>query len=204
MARPQSPDYDKRRTAILTAAAGLFARRGFDGASIADLAGACGTSKSLVYHYFPSKDDILYEVMADHLDALVDAAGRATHSGGAEDRLRALTLGFMRLYADARDSHKVLLNELDKLAPERRAEVVRKQRRIIAAVETLVREIRPQTRSLTLPLTMLFFGMINWTHTWFRPGGAISPDELAEMAVDVMLNGITSPRSLPAGDSQAS
>jgi len=190
MARPQSPDYDKRRDAILAAAAQLYARRGFQGVSVADLAKACGTSKSLIYHYFPSKDDILYAAMAAHLDALVAAAEEATRSGGAAARLRALTHAFMRLYVGAEDSHKVLLNELDNLPPERRAEVVAKQRRIIGAVEALVREIRPDAGGLTLPLTMLFFGMINWTHTWFRTGGALDADRLADMAVDLMLNGV--------------
>ena len=52
-----------------------------------------------------------------------------------------------------------------------------------------MREIRPGAGDLALPLTMLFFGMINWTHTWFRPGGAIGADDLAELAVDVMLHG---------------
>ncbi|MGQ0588537.1 MAG: TetR/AcrR family transcriptional regulator [Sphingosinicella sp.] len=188
MARPQSPDYDKRRETILAAAAHLFARRGFQGASVADLAKACRTSKSLIYHYFPSKDDILYATMATHLDALVEAAERATQSGSAKVKLRALTLAFMRLYVGAEDSHKVLLNELDNLPPARRTEVVAKQRRIIATVERLVRELRPDRPAL--PLAMLFFGMINWTHTWFRPRGALDADELAEMAVDVMLNGV--------------
>jgi len=190
MARPQSPDYDKRREAILAAAARLYARRGFQGASVADLAKACRSSKALIYHYFPSKDDILYEAMAGHLDALVAAAEEATRSGSAERKLRALTLGFMRLYAGARDSHKVLLNELDNLPPARRSEVVAKQRRIIAAVEALVAELRPDAGGLTLPTTMLFFGMINWTHTWFRPDGAVSADALAELAVDLMLGGL--------------
>jgi AcrR family transcriptional regulator len=190
MARPQSPDYDKRREAIVAAAAGLFARRGFTGASIADLAATCSSSKSLIYHYFPSKDDILYEVMAAHLDALVDAAYDAMQAGGARERLQVLTLAFMRLYASAQDSHKVLLNELDNLPQERRAEVVAKQRRIISIVETLIRELRPELNPKTLPVAMLFFGMINWTHTWFRPGGNIGPEALARMAVDLMLDGI--------------
>jgi AcrR family transcriptional regulator len=193
MARPQSPDYDKRREAILRAAARLYARRGFQGASVADLAKACRTSKSLIYHYFPSKDDILYAAMAAHLDALVAAAEEAVRTGGAEARLRALTLAFMRLYVGAEDSHKVLLNELDNLPPARRAEVVAKQRRIIGAVEALVRELRPDAGALALPLTMLFFGMINWTHNWFRPKGAVNADRLAEMAVDLMLGGLASP-----------
>ena len=195
MARPQSPDYDKRRDAIIAAAAGLYARRGFQGASVADLAKACGTSKALIYHYFPSKDDILYDVMAAHLDALVDAADEAMRAGDARERLRALTTSFMRLYAGARDSHKVLLNELDNLPPERRAEVVGKQRRIIAVVETLVRELRPDAERDALPLSMLFFGMINWTHTWFRAGGPVNAEQLADLAVDMALNGLDRPQA---------
>jgi aryl carrier-like protein len=39
---------------------------------------------------------------------------------------------------------------------------------------------------------MLFFGMINWTHTWFRPGGAVSAEQLAELAVDLLLGGLDS------------
>ena len=190
MARPQSPDYDKRRDAIVAAAAGLYAKRGFQGASVADLAKACGTSNALIYHYFPSKDDILYEVMTAHLDDVVDAADDAMQSGDAGERLRALTMAFMRLYAGAQASQKVLLNELDNLPPERRAEVVAKQRRIISVVEALVREIRPDADPVALPLSMLFFGMINWTHTWFRPDGRVDAERLADLAVDMALNGL--------------
>jgi AcrR family transcriptional regulator len=203
MARPQSPDYDKRREAILRVAARLYARQGFNGASIADLAKACRTSKSLVYHYFPSKEDILHQVMAAHLDALVAAAAAATRGGPPEEQLRALALAFMQLYVDARDQHKVLLNELDNLAPEPRAEVIGKQRRIIATVEELIRRIRPETGPLALPIAMLFFGMINWTHTWFRAEGRLSAEALAGIAVDLMLGGLTSPLP-PAGGDQAS
>jgi len=192
MARPQSPDYDKRRDTILRAAARLYAKRGFQGASVADLAKACGTSKSLIYHYFPAKDDVLHDVMTSHLDALVAAVEATTRSGSAEHQLRALTLAFMRLYAGAADSHKVLLNELDNLPAARRAEVVAKQRRIIGAVEALIRQLRPAAEAEALPLTMLFFGMINWTHTWFRPKGPVSPERLADMAVDLMLEGLAS------------
>ena len=190
MARPQSPDYDRRREAIVAAAARLYSGKGFKGASVADLAKACGASKSLIYHYFPSKEDILYEVMEAHLEALVDAADDAMQAGGARQRLGALAHAFMRIYAGAQHHHKVLLNELDNLPRERRAEVVAKQRRIIAVVETLVQEIRPDANPITLPLTMLFFGMINWTHTWFRPEGQIDADALADLAADLMLNGL--------------
>ena len=189
MARPQSPDYDKRRAAILDAAAALYAGKGYPGASVADLAKACSSSKSLIYHYFPSKDDILYAVMVEHLDALTEAAEAVCESGSAEDRLRALTVGFMRLYASAQQHHKVLLNELDNLPPERRADVVAKQRRIIAAAESVIADLAPGGGARVN--TMLFFGMINWTHTWFDPAGALMPEALAGRVVEIMQRGVT-------------
>lgn len=189
MARPQSPDYDKRSEAILAAAARLFAKRGFSGTSVAELAKACGASKSLIYHYFPSKDDVLYAVMAEHLDALTEAAETACASGGgADDKLRALTVAFMRLYASAQNHHKVLLNELDSLPPGRRADVVAKQRRIIEAAESVIAEIAPGGGARVN--TMLFFGMINWTHTWFDPAGPFMPEALALRVVEIMQRGV--------------
>ena len=189
MARPQSPDYDKRREAILDAAAGLYARKGFPGASVAELASACSTSKSLIYHYFPSKDDILYAVMVEHLDALTEAAETACATGSADDRLRKLTVAFMRLYASAQNHHKVLLNELDCLPADRRTEVVAKQRRIIAAAEAVIAEIG--SGGAAKVNTMLFFGMINWTHTWFDPAGPFMPEALALRVVEIMQRGVT-------------
>ena len=188
MARPQSPDYDKRRDAILAAAAHLYARRGFQGASVADLAKACDTSKSLIYHYFPGKDDILHAVMAEHLDALVEAADAAAEGGTPDAKLRALTMSFMRLYVGAQDRHKVLLNELENLSSAARDDVVAKQRRVIALTESILAEIAaPHDARVN---AMLFFGMINWTHTWFDPAGPVMPEALGMRVVDLMLRGL--------------
>jgi hypothetical protein len=58
---------------------------------------------------------------------------------------------------------------------------------------------------VTVPLTMLFFGMINWTHTWFRPEGPVSGEALADMAVDLMLGGLSSlSLHVERGENQAS
>ena len=195
MARPQSPDYDKRREKIVEAAARLYAEKGFKGASVADLAKACETSKSLIYHYFPSKEDILYDVMASHLELLAEAAEEAVGSESVDpkERLRAIAHSFMRLYSGAADRHRVLLNELDNLPAERRADVIAKQRRIVALVESQIREVRPDLAggAQARALTMLFFGMINWTHTWFKACGEIPAETLANLAVNLMLNGLS-------------
>ena len=79
--------------------------------------------------------------MVEHFDALTEAAETACATGSADDKLRTLTVAFMRLYASAQNHHKVLLNELDCPPAERRSAVVAKQRRIIAAAEEVIAEI---------------------------------------------------------------
>jgi AcrR family transcriptional regulator len=191
MARPQAPDYEQRREAIVGQAADLFARDGFRGSSINDLASACGVSKALLYHYFPSKEDILHAVMASHLDLLLeDAAQAAASEGDAEDRLRRLLHGFMGHYVGASSRQKVLLNELGNLPPDRRRSVVAKQRELIATVQALLSEIHPALATdppRARVVTMLLFGMINWTLTWFDPEGPIAPEAVTEMVLDRIL-----------------
>lgn len=191
MVRPQSSEYKERRRVIVDAAAALFAARGFDGASVAELAKSCNSAKSLIYHYFSTKEDILHEVMADHLDALVAAARSATSTGSVEAQLKALIRGFMDLYVGAEDRHSVLLNELDRLPPDRREEVISKQREIVAIVEKLISELRGGKTQDARALAMLIFGMINWTHTWFRPNGDRSSEQLSELAAELILKGVS-------------
>ena len=91
----------------------------------------------------------------------------------------------MAHYVGAADRQKVLLNELDSLPPERRRSIVAKQRTVIDAVQGLLVGLDPR---LADPVqarvqTMLLFGMINWTHTWFDPAGPVSADEVADLAL---------------------
>lgn len=194
MARTQAAEYDQRREAIVAAAAALFATRGFAGASVADIAQRGKISKSLIYHYYQSKEDILYDVMISHVRALEDAAREVTAVKYEPQRkLRELTHRFMALYVGAADRHKVLLNDLDNLPKARRAEIVAVQRRLIEMVQKLLVEIEPALKrkgGAAFTAAMLYFGQINWTHTWFDPRGPISAGALAEMVVDLTLGGV--------------
>ncbi len=194
MARTQAADYDERRLAIAETAARLFARDGFLGASVADVAEACMLSKSALYHYYSSKEDILYDVMHSYIVALNGAAQAIMAGpGDAKAKLRALTREFMSRYVGAADRHKVLLNDLERLPKARRQAIVSMQRGLIDTVANLLCEIEPRLRlreAERRPAAMLVFGMINWTHTWFDPKGAVSAEQLADMAVDLALGGL--------------
>jgi AcrR family transcriptional regulator len=192
MARTQAADYEDRREAIVEKAAQLFAENGFLGASVLDLAKACQTSKSLLYHYYPSKEDVLYAVMASHIDRLVEDVEKAMAvKGGAKQRLKTLLRLFMNHYVGAASRQKVLLNDLPHLPEEKRNAIVAKQRRIIDTVQALLVELDPALASRkdkARAKTMLLFGMINWTGNWYDPAGPLDPDSIADMAFDLAVD----------------
>jgi len=190
MARTQALDFDTKREAIMKQAATLFALKGFNGASISDLSRACGVSKALIYHYYSAKENILFDVMNKHIDELVKVASSTKFvSENPVDNFTALTKAILKSYAGAEDAQKVLLYELNNLKPEQRQEIVAKQRSIIGKFEAVYSEIFPELKadpSLLRSKIMLFFGMLNWTHTWFNQKGNISRDQLAELAAQTV------------------
>jgi len=195
VARTKARDYDQRREAIVDVAARLFARAGFAETSVSDLASACDISKSLMYHYYASKEDILYAVMASHIDQLeaeLDevAARDAGPAAFAPKAFAAVIRTFLRSYAGAADRQKVLLNELDNLPADKRKIVVGKQRHIIEVMQQLVVGAFPELGRDPVRAraqTMLIFGMINWTHTWLNPGGPLSVSDIADMVLALVL-----------------
>lgn len=194
MARTQSPDYDARRKFILDQSAGLFAIQGFHSASIAAIAAACDSSKSLIYHYFSSKEDILYAVMEEHTDLLLATAQEVMAEDlPAAQKLRIISRAYLDIYKSAQARHVVLLNELRALAPARRRHIVKSERDILGIFEALITSIggRPMARKeLRTVLTRLFMGMINWTYTWYDGKGPLDSDAVSDLASEIFITGL--------------
>lgn len=193
MARSQAVDYNDKRQMIALKAAELFAKQGAGSASLLKIAKECGMSKSLIYHYYSSKEELLYDVMRTHMDELIATIDEieAQNLSGS-DAFHAFSKTLMELYAGAADSQKVLLYELNNLPEENRHEIIVLQRKLIGYAQELL------TRALTGSVAdgaelrsrvMLFFGMLNWTHSWFNPSGPINRDRVAFMAADATLKG---------------
>lgn len=191
MARTQAADYEEKRQTIVEEAARLFAAQGSDGASVAELAEACATSKSLIYHYYPSKEAILFDVMNGHMDDLLGAI-EENAAGPAAEAFARFTRALLRRYAGAAARQKVLLYEIDRLPRAQRQEIIDKERRLIAHAEGLIARAsrKPQDRARLRAAAMLYFGMLNWTHNWFKPSGALTRDELADMAAETVLRSL--------------
>lgn len=193
MARPRAADYDAKRDAILAKAAELFARNGYDGASLAEIAAACGVSKALLYHYCSSKEDLLDEIIAQHLgDLLAAVHGADDPSRPPRERLRGLARALLDAYRDADHTHKIQINDLGRLPPDRQARLKAMERELVAVFATAVASVNPAIGAkpdLLKPLTMSLFGMLNWHYLWFKAGKGMSREAYADMAADLVMDG---------------
>ncbi|MBN8442446.1 MAG: TetR family transcriptional regulator [Thauera sp.] len=193
MARTRAADFEDRRRQILCAAAVLFAERGYNETLLDDIAERCGTKKSSLYHYYPSKDAILHELIAwkiSDLAAKVEAAVEPMSSPRA--RLDALATTLVEEYIRTPQQITVLLTQTRHLSPSALRDTAAIQNRIIDLVVGLLSELRPELaipRKKSAAVAMLLFGMTNWIHVWYKPEGSIRPAELASMIVNLFLDG---------------
>ncbi|MBA5779399.1 TetR/AcrR family transcriptional regulator [Stappia sp. F7233] len=196
MARPRAEDYDEKRKAILKTSAELFAEHGFDRASMSQIAQGCGVSKALLYHYYTNKDQLLFDIIRDHLDELIQGVELAVDtSKPAEALLRDYVAALLEAYRDANAEHKIQINEMKRLPPDQQEELKARERHLVRLFADAIAKAVPELGSGSLllkPVTMSLFGMVNWHYLWFREGGPVSRDDYADIATTILLNGARS------------
>jgi AcrR family transcriptional regulator len=181
MARVVSGNFGRQKGLLLDAAVHAFADEGFGRASMKRIAASAGVSKALIYHYYPSKEMLLYESMLRYLTSLLAALGAST------DRPRAghMAVTLRRLlaqYRAARHDHVVLMSELRNLPQPQRMQIVQLQRRVLETMQRAVARAEPSIAPGDLQaVTLLVMGMVNWLHTWYREDGSVSHERLQSL-----------------------
>lgn len=193
MARPRAADYGAQRDRILALAVEAFARAGYTGASMADLARACAISKATLYHYYPSKQALLFEALDRYTRRLAAIAeGEAIRALAPRQALAEAVKALMAEYRHSGAYHVVLLQELKWLSPEQRETIRAQQRSVVGRLGALIDRvapgaIAPAERSA---ITMALLGMINFTFAWLKPDGPVSHERFAELAASLWLEGL--------------
>jgi AcrR family transcriptional regulator len=199
MARTRAQDFEEKQLAILDYAANVLATLGVDKASMSQIAGQARISKALLYHYYPSKDALVFAIIFNHLEEL-DSDLKASDDPAMEPsaRLKFLVGVVLEHYRGADDRHKVQLNAMSLLTDEQKQTITEVERRIVRRFAGVVRQISPRLdnreRPLLMPVTMSLFGMMNWMDMWFKDGGRISREDYAEVATTLILEGIKAVR----------
>lgn len=200
MARTAGSDGGRTEAAIREAAVGLIARHGFEAVSMRQLAAEVGVQAAALYRYFPTKEDLLFRLMTDHMTALI-ASWQAARpaSGDAVARLSAFVGNHIRFHVERRHSTHVNNMELRSLSHERLSAVLR----LRATYEKELRQIlrsgaedgsfRVEDVTLT---AMAIIQMITGVIVWFRPDERLSVAEVTDTyhTMTMRLVGAANPR----------
>lgn len=197
MTRVRSNDYEAKTQAILDSAAELFAKVGYPNAKMQDIAKACGASKSMLYHYFPTKDELMFAMLEEHLEKVIAGIEEATTLKGTnKERFTSFVRIYAQKSAQSRRRHVIAMNDVKFLPKALQTPLLKLETKVIELVAELLRELNPGLPDeVYKPYTMLLIGMLNWTDTWYKPGGRMKPQELCDRISRLFMRGFLSETS---------
>src|SRR6478672_12101177 len=169
-----------RRDELTRIAARLFAERGYQGTSLADLAEQLGVQKPSLYHHIASKEDLLWEVAWEGAEAFHAALDSVPGEVAAAERIRLALRAHLAVVGGQVDIATVFVREWRYLEGERRDRFVAERRRYEERIRDLYREARELGELRTdlddATAALLALSAANWAYTWLRPG--VKTDEL--------------------------
>ena len=192
-----------RRVEICRTAAQIFRDRGYDATSVSDVARALGMTKAGLYHYFESKEALLFEIISYGLERVRDDVvlpARAIKD--PEDRLRQIILRHARIATHGRGAIAHLGEEIRALPPAARRQIEEKMRFYFDLVRDTLSELKADGRLRNVDPTVAAFsviGMVLWLPRWFRQDGRLSQEQVANEIANLALGGLVQRRSLGRG-----
>jgi AcrR family transcriptional regulator len=194
---------EERWAELLEVATQVFYEKGYDGASLQDIADRIGMLKGSLYYYIQSKEDLLFDVISSvHRAGLAVVTSCAETPGDPLRRLDRVVAGHVEHTCRNLVSTAVFLHELSALPPARRREVLGEEhayqsvfRGLIdqGARDGLVRaDVEPRVAALSI------LGSTNWVYRWFRPDGPIPPEVLGRQLADLAIASVATPEALTA------
>ena len=191
MPRVRADDYDTKAQNILSSAAALFAKVGYPNAKMQDIAKACGASKSMLYHYFPTKDDLLFAMLEEHLQQVITGLEEVvSQPGPAKERFAAFVELYAQKSAQSRRRHVSAMNDVKFLPKAMQTPLLRLETEVTDLTAQMLEQVNPGLpETVYKPYAMLLLGMLNWTDYWYKPTGEMKPQELCERISRLYLKG---------------
>lgn len=190
----QRAPVDGRAAEVYRTAAKIILQKGYDATSVSDIADALGITKAGLYHYIKGKTELLYEIMKYGLEELErEVLVPAREIADPEERLRFVITTHARIVTRGDGVVTILVDEARALTPAQNRNVVRMKRKYIDCLRDTLEEMKQQRKLRDLNVTVAAFsitGAINWLSRWYRPGGALSAEEIAWQIADIALNGV--------------
>lgn len=184
---------------IMRTAARVFAERGYERATLQQIAEAVGIKKGSLYYYIDGKEDLLFRIADSTIESCIQQLKRAVRGPlPPEEKLREAILTHARLLAGDFERLCVFLHEHKALKADWRKKIVEKRDHYEQLFREIIEEgirqgrFRPVDAHLA---TLALLGMCNWLYQWYHPEGRTSVDEIGALIADLFLCGLLKPEA---------
>ena len=189
--------YARRQEEILAHATEVFCEKGYEGASMRDLSRATGMSLAGLYHYFGSKERLLFLIQEDTFTTIVkQLKARLETVSDPEQRIRVFIQNHLEYFVANQSGLKVLSHEDEALKNGFGSKITAIKREYYRICAGLMEELKAgrQLEFNSRTAVMSLFGMINWIYTWYNPRVDGDAEELARDMGNIFLSGVTNTR----------
>jgi AcrR family transcriptional regulator len=174
----------------------LFEKKGFTETSIQDVVDSLGVTKGTFYYYFSSKEELLMDIHLGYIDGLLVHQDQLLNdaSKSCKEKLSAIVFMLITNIKTQGAAAKIFFREINNLSSDHIELIVQKRDQFRLNIEGLIKdgvekgEFRSELN--TAIITMGILGITNWSYQWFNPNGKSSDQEVAEIFVEMILEGI--------------
>ncbi|MDD5006921.1 MAG: TetR/AcrR family transcriptional regulator [Syntrophorhabdaceae bacterium] len=185
---------------LLRAATELFYKKGYSGTSIREVGHKAGVSNSLLYHYFKNKEEILFQIIIKTSENLLKTLEEVDQrvADPMECLKEMIVEHAVRFGLRSRKESKIVVEENAWLTGKRKEVMKNYERKLFDLYMKRLKELAATGKMNDLNLVVLdfsLFGIINWFQRWYREEGALSPEEIAQNLLNLVLHGILKDKS---------
>lgn len=185
-----------RKNQILQSAAVIFKEKGYQRASLQDIAGRVGITKAALYHHFKNKDELLYTIIHSVMERAVETLSKIIEMPlSPEEKVKLAFHGHLSSHESSFPEHVVLVHENTDLLPLNKKKIIKELfKKYVDLWEHIIIEGMDsgQIRNDLDPRILAWsaIGMNNWVYKWASPKGRMKFKEIAEIFNKVYLEGI--------------
>ncbi len=193
MPRKKSEEQKER---IAEAATDIFIEKGYKGTSLQDIAQSVGITKAGIYHYFKTKEEILYYILVTHDKANIKAFQEIRHHIEHSDMddttiLKTIIRAYAKLSTERQNINLLGLRERDQLTGERREDYRKNQQGILSDLKTDIGTIQNIKKSLDLnTIIFMVISVSAWFGYWHKEDGKLTLEEAIEQSIDIICHGV--------------
>ena len=183
-----------REKEILAFAAKIFAEKGYDRATLQQIADAVGMKKGSLYYYISSKEDLLFQITDSMIDYWIKEQEKMLKAAiSPEEKLRQAMKTHVNLLAGDFERLCVFLHEYKSLTPAWREKIIAKRNEYEDLFYQIIEEgiktgaFRPLDVKV---VTLAIMGMGNWLYQWYSPAGRLSIGQIAQVFYDLVMQGL--------------